>query len=322
MNLFWATDKIGDGIGNAYGYSTHNRELRAAVAEQATLTTAAKDAVMICSPELFVPMPDYRTWLFTMFEGTTLPKKYVDNIAHADCLLTPSTWVKEMFSKYYPSERIFVVPHGVNKLFKYKKRHYPQGRKKFRFLWVGAPNPRKGYEEIGIVWDKVFAGTPEVELYIKTTRVEGKQRRGNVILDGRDLSLNRLVKLYHSAHCFVFPTRGEGFGLTLAEAMRTGLPCISTNYSGVTDFFDNYVGIPINYRMGRGVVTFVADGTEDDTSIAFPDIVELATAMRAIQMNYDTALLAGKRAHIRIKSQFTWEKSASILLDIIKRHPI
>jgi glycosyltransferase involved in cell wall biosynthesis len=324
--LKWGTDIKATAAGNQYGYYIHNTKLRSAVKLQMALCSdenIASDILYIMSPEFFTERPErIVTWLFTMFEGTTIPKQYEKRMRDADCLLAPSTWVAELFSKYFPDKPTFVVNHGVDKKFKFKKRHFPTD-KPFRFLWVGAPNPRKGFEEVIVVWRELFEKYRDLELYIKTTGPEnwsmsGKvEKKSNVILDGRRLSDKELVRLYHSAHCFLFPTRGEGFGLTLAEAMRTGLPCISTYYSGLTDFFNEKVGYIIKHKMGRGVVKFIGDELEEETGMAFPVVEDLAQKMMDVVSNYSKALKLGGVAHQRIK-KYTWWRSATTLLKALQ----
>ena len=320
--IFWGSaSKMNSG--NAYGYFVHNQMLKEYIGRIVPLYEHkdAKNAIIIVSPEFYInKTPDVANFLFTMFEGTTLPKIYADSIQKADFLLTPSTWVKERFSAYYPSERTFVVNHGVSPDFTYKKRKYPH-KKPFRFLWIGAPNPRKGFEEVSVIWKHGgLFNNPRFELYLKTTNLNTLQTRGNVILDGRNLSKKELIALYHSAHCFLFPTRGEGFGLTLAEAMKTGLPCISPYYSGVTDFFDGIVGYVVDHKLGGGTIEFRGTGMKEDTTICYPNVDEIANAMWEIFNNYREALEKGRRASVRIASRFTWERSAQTLVDIIREY--
>lgn len=319
FKLFWGS-KLTRSEGNSYGYFKHNENLKAAVSSKIKLCDEdPTDIIYIFSPEFFRGKPEgspVRLWLFTMFEGTTLPSLYVERMKMADYLLAPSTWVKQNFDKYFPTGKSFVVPHGVSRDFKLKKRRWPTDRP-FRFLWVGAPNPRKGYEEIAVIWQEIFSKYQGLELVMKTTLVKGIQKKGNVILDGRNLTDREMVKLYHSAHAFIFPTRGEGFGLTLAEAMRTGLPCISTEYSGVTEFFDSSVGYPVPYSMGKGEVTYVGEGRaglKEETEMAFPDVEAFAKQMVHVLEHYPEALAKGYRAHLRI-CQFTWERAANTLID-------
>lgn len=142
LRLHWATDY--NRIGNAYGYSVHNKSIREAVEKIAIISEDAEHSVIIASPDLYTtPVPDKVNWLFTMSEGTVLPDFCVHNIQQANYLFVPSTWAKETLSKYFPTEKIFVVNHGVSRLYQHKKRKFPTDRP-FRFLWLGAPNPRKG----------------------------------------------------------------------------------------------------------------------------------------------------------------------------------
>lgn len=68
-----------------------------------------------------------------------------------------------------------------------------------------------------------------------------------VVVLGAELSRAQLAALYRAVDGFVLPTRGEGWGLPVAEAMATGLPAIVTNYSGPTAFVDNGNARPLPY---------------------------------------------------------------------------
>jgi len=343
IKIHWAVDISPELKGNGYGYKSHSNSMKEYVSKIADLTPDAEDSVIITSPEFYYHrIPNKVNWLFTMFEGTELPGIYAKSIQKADFILTPSTWVTELFKKYFDPKRIFTVQEAASEDYTYHERKYPHWRP-FRYLWVGAPNPRKGWNEIMAVWAQLFMHNPEVELYLKTTKAESGKlgdgisrinlrdpderivgtKQGNIILDKRDIPKKELIELYHSAHCFVFPTRGEGFGLTLAEAMRTGLPCISTLYSGLTDFFDDSVGYSLPYEMGKGSMTFKGGRKGERTYItemAMPDVTALFDAMVYIKANYDQALAKGKLASELISHCFTWERSAEILVNVIKEH--
>lgn len=320
IKLFWGSKE--KGIGNSYGYSIHNETLYkyTKLAGKIDIVDDWKDAdcgIYITTPEIVGILPPIPTFLFTMFEGLDVPDEYLENIKKADYIITPSTWVKGIFSKYFDSNKIFVVPHGVEPIFTYKKREYHFGDK-FRYLWVGAANPRKGWQEIAITWEQLKLHThTNKELYIKTTAIKNEyEKHGNVILDGRNISQEELINLYHSSHCFLFPTRGEGWGLTLGEAMATGLPCISTNYSGITDFFNRDVGYPIGYNINIGEFDSPMFGKKP-IRVAYPDMSEMAKAMIYVFENYKKALEKGWRASYHIKKNFTWEQSAEKLYKVL-----
>ncbi|GLC73421.1 hypothetical protein PLESTF_001373600 [Pleodorina starrii] len=57
------------------------------------------------------------------------------------------------------------------------------------------------------------------------------------------------VAMLAAADAFVLPTRGEGWGLPILEAMSLGLPVIATNWSGPTAYMDEQVGYPLSYSL-------------------------------------------------------------------------
>lgn len=320
LRIFWGTEMYKEVTGNPLGYDVHTKTLKAFLDKREDLEFVpfekADCALYITTPEMFGSKPPITSFLFTMFEGLDLPEVYKKNIKNADYLIVPSHWVKELFSEYFDGDKIFVVPHGVEPIYTYKERNL--ARQPFRYLWVGAPNPRKGFMEPVVIWQQLGLDRhPELELYFKSTKIPNVQLQQcrNVILDGRHLPKDELVSLYHSAHCFLLPTRGEGFGLTLAEAMATGLPCIATNFSGVTEFFDDKVGFPVGFEFQETGVRSPIYGDLGTTRAAVPNITEIADKMIWVRMNYKEALKKGKLASIRIKTKFTWERSAERLVN-------
>lgn len=154
----------------------------------------------------------------------------------------------------------------------------------------------------------------------RTQKLENNiQRKGkyqNIIFDTRKLPFDELVDLYNSAHCFLLPTLGEGWGLTLCEAMATGCPSIATAVTGCADFFDESVGYPIQYTEKEHYLS----NYEVRAGSYFPETEHLARLMMYVYHNYSSALRKGKKASDRIHSKFTWDRSASRLFDIVSKY--
>lgn len=350
MKLCWASD-YWVGAGNAYGYSVHSRMMKEHTARLIELNDDAPMALHIQSGDNFRPIGGKKNLLFTMFEANQLPAVWLPRIRQADVLIVPCEHNKRVFRKYYDRE-IYVCHEGVDlEVFPYMERN--ERASPFVFLWVGAPNPRKGLNYLTTAWTKSeFWINPKFLLYLKmtpppplvgkekilevakarkwvrggmeyledaATREEMRERveivGGNIIVDTRKLPIETLSKLYQSANCFVLPSKGEGFGLTLAEAMATGAPCIATSWSGTADFFDRKVGYPIKFevkgtRIGQ-YAQFFADTAE-------PDVEDIRRLMRLVVDDYRKAMQKGKAAHERIKNGFTWPRAARRLVEILK----
>ena len=325
-SLCWASDFWQ--AGNAFGYSVHNRMMREHVSKYVRLTGDAPTALTIASADKFRPVQGKFNFLFTMFETEHLPASYVRRLPDADHVIVPCDHNRRVFARY-TDRPISVCPEGCDaQVFSYRSRREPRNRP-FRFLWVGAPNPRKGYQSLVKVWE-AFAGDPTCELYVKTTAPVGRAKNprvaalldqsrqrpvriGNIIFDARKVSLDDLVGIYHDAHAFLLPSTGEGWGLTLTEAMCTGLPCIATRYAGTEMYFDRRVGYPVRHKL----MPYFVENYGLATEIAIPDTLHLYEQMRRVRSDYRGALARGKRAARRIREQFTWDRAARILAAIV-----
>ena len=338
MELHWASAY--DKIGNALGYSTHQKHLKKALEEEGvTMDDTSGIAVSIVTPDSYQPIPGKYNILYTMYECTTIPDNWIEPLNKADLIVVPCKHNQELF-KWYTKKPIEICWEGVNtERYYYTKRAYPK-KKPFTFLWVGASNPRKGYEHVVFAWSEFCKRYPDtegkVQLIMKTTQVTREERLlevgGNVIVDTRYLPFDKepgnplpsMAELYQYAHAFLLPSMGEGFGLTLAEAMSTGLPCIYTPWSGVVDFCSVNEGFPVKWKFVPVVTKAeLPDGTlkiQHRSKAASADPVDIAKQMHRIYTNYEFALKKGKRAAERIRRDITWDKSARSFMKIVNKY--
>lgn len=353
--------------GNALGYNTHRKFLMKHAEPYLISDQESEIAIHVAPGDCYVPIKGKKNVLFTMWEASELPSKYVIALNRCDLIIVPCRFCRDVFKKY-TNVPIEVCGEGVESdLFPYYERIEPLIGTPFRFLWVGASNPRKGYVSM-MEAAKMIEQTPDCELYLKTTfqkfdRKEylsdlwkkrqwirlnirdgnlnedqsvknmlkrAKVRRTmkddgeiktlgkykNIIFDNRKVPFEELVKLYNSAHCFVLPTMGEGWGLTLCEAMATGCPSIATPVTGCADFFDETVGYPIKYTHLESYFP----NYDVRASVCIPDTVDLITQMIKVYHNYREALAKGKKASERIHKKFTWQLSGQRLRDIMNRY--
>jgi glycosyltransferase involved in cell wall biosynthesis len=287
---------------------------------------AARTAVHVAPAHLFRPIRGKANVLFMAWETEELPEGHRRGMARADALVVTASFLVEVARRAFPEKPVYLCPLGVDtETYGFRRRERPVGRP-FRFLWVGAPNARKGWELVLRAW-AAFADERRMELYLKTTVTEHFDRRGNVVFDSRDLPASEMAALYHSAHAFVFPSFGEGFGLTMAEAMATGLPTAFTPWSSLNDLADERCGYPLRYRMvpawatPEGGLSTAAERPGPEavrTHLAQADTADLARVMMGIFRGYRRATRRGERAARRVRERFTWDQTGRRLAAIVK----
>ncbi|MEU3649521.1 glycosyltransferase family 4 protein [Lentzea sp. NPDC034063] len=157
---------------------------------------------------------------------------------------------------------------------------------------------------------RAFPGRDDVELVLKV--INGKQHvpaaerlRAAVAEDDRItlvekyLTAQELHDLYAGSDCYVSLHRSEGFGFTVAEAMSMGIPVISTDYSGTTEFLDPVNCWPVPYEIVE--VGPDAAPYPSDAHWAEPDLDAAAQAMREVADDPARAAERGlaAREHLR-----------------------
>jgi glycosyltransferase involved in cell wall biosynthesis len=139
----------------------------------------------------------------------------------ADRVLAISQRTKDDLVELYdlPPERIVVTPLAADPIFR------PGGVSSDYVLLVGSVEARKrplvAADAARAVGRRLVVVGPERDASLATAlRDRGVELRGFVPKD-------ELVRLYQAAAAVLLPTRYEGFGLTVAEAMACGTPVVA-----------------------------------------------------------------------------------------------
>lgn len=257
--------------------------------------------------------------IYTMFESTKIPDDWREYLKAADLVLVPSKWCQEVFAK--GGVKSSVVPLGYDDhAFTYKEHHNRRDAGEvFTFLHYNGYNIRKGFIELIQAFKAEFEPDEPVRLVIKTNLKNPpfpfiKEKYPNIDVINSEVTATELGAICQNADCFVFPSRGEGFGITPLEAMATGCPVIVPNAHGISEYFNDdcmyevKVGsmCPGIYARYKGV---------DVGQMYVSDVQHLRSQMRYVYEHQDEAIEKGRRASEYAK-RYTIGKTAERLKKI------
>lgn len=273
---------------------------------------------------------------YTMLEASRIPDSWVKNInENCERVIVPCTHQKQAFIDSGVKRDVEIVPLGI------EVDNFPEVKPlndgEFVFGTMGTLTYRKGTDVLIKAFRKAFPKDkyPNVRIFIKTIPVGGIahawfidgdliKKDDRIILYTQSLSPKELVtEFFAKINCFVFPTRGEGFGLPALEAMCVGLPVIATAWSGTGDFVTEDVGYPLNYKIvdvpngdWKGYPeSLQAEGMQ----WAEPDVDHLVELMKEVYDNRKNAYKKGKKARELVLEKYNNVAVAQMLVDYLDK---
>ena len=254
---------------------------------------------------------------FTMWEASVLPPSFRDTLHEFQVVIVPSEQNVELFSKYH--DNVVHNPLGVDP----QRWHYVprlDRDQQFRFL-IGGSGKRKGTDLAFKAFRTVFGDWkgkgPEPVLVMKNPKGESQYRGWDrVVMASGRLTNEAEVDLYRSAHCYVQPSRGEGFGLQPLQAMAQGIPTILTDAHGHSSFA-KYATHPIGWDWKKADYFIYGDAGDWWE----PDFEQLCEAMWDAYHDYEPHRAAAEQvAKNVIPNQFLWEHTARRFIDAHDGH--
>lgn len=197
--------------------------------------------------------------------------------------------------------KLKVIPLAVDPGF--NKSYEPRPIPDDYLLFVGNLKPNKNLGNLLRAFARIAGHFPDLKLYV-VGRVEGFMNPDNEfqsllqsLPEGRvkvvgEVSFSDLKNYYANAKLFVFPSRYEGFGLPLLEAMTFGLPIVSSSAG------------PLKEVGGDSVRYFDPE-----------NVVEMAETIREALVNPSPNRAEAYRKRL---DRFTWEACAETHLEVIE----
>lgn len=200
------------------------------------------------------------------------------------------------------AEQIYICPYGVDTSRFYRKGFKTRSESEpVRFVFVGGTKELKGLSYMLQAFQKVdhtkatftIIGADNLCKELKEKYAKDVDFVGMILHD----SLPGILQNYD---VMVFPSLGEGFGLSIIEAMACGLPVVSTTNTGANDF--------------------IKDG-ENGFIVPIQDADAIADKMQWFMNHREEIPRMGKNA-IKTASDLTWDnyhkKVAAAIREIVE----
>jgi glycosyltransferase involved in cell wall biosynthesis len=274
-----------------------------------------------------------------MWETDGLPPNWVVRCNELDEVWVPSAFNVETFGNAgVAPDRLHVVPEGVRpEIYGPVVPPLPlPDVSGFVFLSVFSWSRRKGWDVLLRAYLDAFSPDDDVTLVLLVTPfakpVTEHLRELGAFIEiqlGRELAhcpatvvldvepgTTGMPRLYRAANAYVQPSRAEGWGRPLMEAMACGRPTIGTRWSGNLEFMNDDNA----YLVDCDLVPVSEDAWAEwpwfrGQRWAEPSVEHLRTVLRRAFEQPEEARVKGERARETILGHFTSAEVAATMVE-------
>ena len=277
--------------------------------------------------------------LETVFETNIIQQNWV-----TQCNMYDQTWVPSKFCvdsfKRSGVANVEYMPYGFDFSDDSAKLSKLEADKRYKFFFINQWSNRKFAKETVETFCKTFTATDNVVLYIRTFVLGGfGLSPANIVHDISKIKkqypnspqiilLDRfndatLPKVYNSMDCLLSPSRGEGVGRTIIEAMSQGLPVITTNWSAMPEYANKRNAFMLDYEIVKVQIP------ENEAKLYYfedpamhwaePDRQQLADYMKQLVDCPENGRIIGEQASKDVREQFAWNNYMPMRLEAMER---
>jgi glycosyltransferase involved in cell wall biosynthesis len=235
------------------------------------------------------------------WESTELLPGWADIMNTMDEIWTPSPLIAGWFTEYAGiNVPVYVYEHGVDHIWTPVRRE-PEST--FKFLHVGTEATRKGGWDTVKAFRQAFPHRKDVSLTCKmvSSRWNGIPKLGRVSYINKIYTFDELRHMFFTHDVYVYPSYGEGFGLTPLQAIATGMPTITVPaWAPYRDYLDP--ALSVSSKMVASPWHEIHPG-----KILRPSFDDVIDRMRYVVDNYDTARDRACETAIDVHKAYDWD---------------